>query len=57
MAKNRKSERGQQKTSPAERGTQQVRSSSVESPAEQRISQVTPSDMAHKGRQKRFGHN
>jgi hypothetical protein len=25
--------------------------------AEQRISQATPSDMARKGREKRFGHN
>ncbi|GAA0489796.1 hypothetical protein ACH4U6_23490 [Streptomyces netropsis] len=57
MAKNRKQNREQQKSSAAERGTQQAKSSSMEAQADQRQSQVTPGDMARKGRQKRFGHN
>ncbi|MBP2402365.1 hypothetical protein ACFY41_22430 [Streptomyces syringium] len=57
MAKNRKQNREQQKSSAAERGTQQAKSSSMEDRADQRQSQVTPGDMARKGRQKRFGHN
>ncbi|GGU20087.1 hypothetical protein [Streptomyces lavendofoliae] len=56
MAKNKKSDRGQ-KQSPAERGAQQAKSASMEAQAEHRISQVTPTDVAVKGRQKRFGHN
>ncbi|MGR8011108.1 hypothetical protein [Streptomyces hypolithicus] len=57
MAKNKKQSRDQQKSSAAERGAQQAKSSSMEAQAEQRISQVTPGDVARKGRQKRFGHN
>ncbi|MEW2634679.1 hypothetical protein AB0903_24310 [Streptomyces sp. NPDC048389] len=57
MAKNKKQERSQNKSSAAERGTEQARSSSMEAQAEQRSQSVTPSDVAHKGRQKRFGHN
>ncbi|WP_187283381.1 hypothetical protein [Streptomyces sp. t39] len=57
MAKNKNRERSQQKSSPAERGRQEAEKSSMEAQAEQRMSQVTPSDIAHKGRQKRFGHN
>ncbi|MCP9959339.1 MULTISPECIES: hypothetical protein [Streptomyces] len=53
MAKNRKTERRQQ----AESGTRQSAGVPVEHPAEQRTTQVTPADVAHKGRQKRFGHN
>ncbi|GAA2492112.1 hypothetical protein GCM10010393_25020 [Streptomyces gobitricini] len=56
MAKNKKPDRGQ-KASPAERGAQQAKSSSMEAQAEHRVSQVTPADVAGKGRQKRFGHN
>ncbi|MFD4138041.1 MULTISPECIES: hypothetical protein [unclassified Streptomyces] len=56
MAKNKNRERSQ-KSSPAERGQQQAAKSSMEAQAEQRASQVTPADIAHKGRQKRFGHN
>ena len=54
MAKHKKSDRKQPQ---AERGQQQAQQSSMESQAEQRISQVTPADVARKGRQKRFGHN
>ncbi|MFG3493631.1 hypothetical protein [Streptomyces sp. NPDC047928] len=57
MAKNKKQDRNQQKASPAERGAQQAKSTSMESQAEQRMTHVTPADIAHKGRQKRFGHN
>ncbi|MEV7672382.1 hypothetical protein [Streptomyces sp. NPDC088752] len=56
MAKNRNQTRGP-KQSPAERGAQQAQQSSMESEAAQRASQVLPSDVARKGRQKRFGHN
>ncbi|MCD9142175.1 hypothetical protein [Streptomyces albireticuli] len=56
MAKN-KNQKTPQKQSVAERGAQQAKSSSLESQAEQRAQQVTPGDMARKGRQKRFGHN
>jgi hypothetical protein len=55
MAKNKKQDRKQPQS---ERGQQQqAQQSSVETQAEQRITQVTPGDMARKGRQKRFGHN
>ncbi|WP_188267684.1 MULTISPECIES: hypothetical protein [unclassified Streptomyces] len=56
MAKNRNQTRGP-KHSQAERGAQQAQQSSLESQADQRASQVTPGDVARKGRQKRFGHN
>ncbi|MGW0839337.1 hypothetical protein ACWD26_04075 [Streptomyces sp. NPDC002787] len=54
MAKNKKQDRKQPQS---ERGQQQTQPSSLESQAEQRATQVTPGDMARKGRQKRFGHN
>ncbi|MBW8740480.1 hypothetical protein [Streptomyces turgidiscabies] len=57
MAKNKKQSRSHEQASQAERGTEQAKSSSIESQAEQRAGQVTPGDMARKGRQKRFGHN
>ncbi|MFJ8662953.1 hypothetical protein [Streptomyces sp. NPDC093795] len=57
MAKNRNQSRSQKQPSQAERGAQDAQRSSMESQAEQRGSQVTPGDMARKGRQKRFGHN
>lgn len=57
MAKNRKQDRSPQRGSQAERGQQQAHASAMESQAEQRATQVTPGDMARKGRQKRFGHN
>ncbi|MBO0656571.1 MULTISPECIES: hypothetical protein [Streptomyces] len=57
MAKNKKQDRSQQKSSAAERGTQQAKSSSMESQGQERATRVTPADVAHKGRQKRFGHN
>jgi hypothetical protein len=54
MAKNKKQDRKQPQS---ERGQQQPQQSSVETQAEHRLTQVTPGDMARKGRQKRFGHN
>ncbi|WP_175411236.1 hypothetical protein [Streptomyces sp. TRM64462] len=56
MAKNKKQDRSQ-RASQAERGTEQAQRSSMESQAESRAAQVTPADVARKGRQKRFGHN
>ncbi|MFF2216402.1 hypothetical protein [Streptomyces antibioticus] len=54
MAKNKKQDRKQPQS---ERGQQQAQQSSMQDQAEQRLSQVTPADIARKGRQKRFGHN
>ncbi|CAL9287352.1 MULTISPECIES: hypothetical protein [unclassified Streptomyces] len=54
MAKNKKTERQQRQ---GERGAQQAHDTSMERQAEQRATQVTPADVAQKGRQKRFGHN
>ncbi|MFJ1811047.1 MULTISPECIES: hypothetical protein [unclassified Streptomyces] len=54
MAKNKKQDRKQPQS---ERGQEAAQHSSMESQAEQRIAQVTPADVARKGRQKRFGHN
>ncbi|GAA3790726.1 hypothetical protein GCM10022403_026110 [Streptomyces coacervatus] len=54
MAKNKNRERKQPQS---ERGQQAAQQSSMESQAEHRTSQVTPGDMARKGKQKRFGHN
>ncbi|MFF4831189.1 hypothetical protein [Streptomyces sp. NPDC001315] len=54
MAKNKNRERKQPQT---ERSQQAAQHSSMESQADQRTTQVTPGDMARKGRQKRFGHN
>ncbi|MFI7497219.1 hypothetical protein ACIBVL_01680 [Streptomyces sp. NPDC049687] len=54
MAKNRKQDRKQPQS---ERGQQPAQQSSMQDHAEQQIAQVTPADIARKGRQKRFGHN
>ncbi|WP_406127751.1 hypothetical protein [Streptomyces sp. NBC_00989] len=54
MAKNKNRDRKQPQS---ERAQEQATSSSMEAQAEQRISQVTPGDIARKGKQKRFGHN
>jgi hypothetical protein len=54
MAKNKKQDRRQPQS---ERGQQEAQQSSMEAQAEQRMTQVTPGDMARKGKQKRFGHN
>ncbi|MHC3473921.1 hypothetical protein ACYF6T_35215 [Streptomyces sp. 7R007] len=54
MAKNKKQNRKQQ---PQAERAQQAPQTSLEAPAEQHLPQVTPGDMARKGRQKSFGHN
>ncbi|MBC9724579.1 hypothetical protein [Streptomyces sp. TRM68367] len=54
MAKNKKQERRQPQSA---RGGQQAEQISLEPQSEPRAPQVTPGDMARKGRQKRFGHN
>lgn len=54
MAKNKKQDRKQPQS---ERGQQAGRPSTMEAQTEQQIAQMTPADVARKGRQKRFGHN
>ncbi|WP_199815434.1 hypothetical protein [Streptomyces griseus] len=53
MAKNKNRDR---KQSQSDRG-QQAPQSVMEPQNEQHAAQVPPGDLAHKGRQKRFGHN
>lgn len=58
MAKNKNRDRGKhQDRSTTERGSEQSSSSSSDAKAEQIQERVTPSDVPHKGREKRFGHN
>ena len=57
MAKNKKNNRDQQKSSAPDRASEQSGSTSAQDQVEQRISQATPGDMARKSREKRFGHN
>ncbi|MEU0413319.1 hypothetical protein [Streptomyces griseorubiginosus] len=54
MAKNKKQNR---KPSQSERAGQEPQHSSMETQTEQHGPQVTPGDVARKGRQKSFGHN
>jgi hypothetical protein len=54
MAKNKNRER---KQSQSERGQREAQAASLETQAEQPATPMTTSDMARKGRQKRFGHN
>ncbi|MET8243507.1 hypothetical protein ABZV31_03110 [Streptomyces sp. NPDC005202] len=56
MAKNKKQDRSQQKTSGAEHGPQETQRP-MEPPSEHHVPPVNPGDIARKGRQKRFGHN
>ncbi|MER7928177.1 MULTISPECIES: hypothetical protein [unclassified Streptomyces] len=56
MAKNKKNNRDQQKSSAPDRASEHS-GSSAQDQAEQRIAQATPGDMARKSREKRFGHN
>ncbi|MDG9715318.1 hypothetical protein [Streptomyces sp. DH24] len=53
MAKNKNRDRKQPQ---AERG-QEATQTALETQAHERVSPVTPGDVARKGRQKRFGHN
>ncbi|MER8070815.1 hypothetical protein ABTZ59_21245 [Streptomyces sp. NPDC094034] len=65
MAKNKNRDRSnkqhaqhaQHARSDAERGTEESKSSSMEDRSEQVQSRITPTDVPHKGKQKRFGHN
>ncbi|MFI1163798.1 hypothetical protein ACH4UM_09310 [Streptomyces sp. NPDC020801] len=58
MAKNRKQDRNRQKASVAANGPQETEHSMTEQPQpEHHAPQLSPTDMARKGRQKRFGHN
>ncbi|MFJ1746791.1 hypothetical protein ACIOJD_11205 [Streptomyces sp. NPDC088116] len=59
MAKNKNRDRGgKQRNRPAaEHESEQSRSSSQDASTEEKLSHITPSDVAEKGRQKRFGHN
>ncbi|MEV0780324.1 hypothetical protein ACIBLA_11740 [Streptomyces sp. NPDC050433] len=59
MAKNKNRDRNKQHQdrSTTERGGEQSSSSSSETRAEQIQERVTPSEVPHKGREKRFGHN
>ncbi|MBL3669737.1 hypothetical protein ABZ892_05315 [Streptomyces sp. NPDC046924] len=54
MAKNKNRERKQQ---PAGRSQQATQPAAAEPQTEQHGPQITPGDVARKGRQKRFGHN
>ncbi|CAM5296169.1 Small hydrophilic protein OS=Streptomyces griseorubiginosus OX=67304 GN=DWG14_06271 PE=4 SV=1 [Streptomyces griseorubiginosus] len=54
MAKNKKQNRKQPQS---ERGPQAPQHSATEPQSEQHATQVTPGDVARKGRQKSFGHN
>jgi hypothetical protein len=54
MAKNKNRDR---KQSPSERGQKSAQPASMETQDEQHATQMTPDDMARKGRRKRFGHN
>ncbi|MET7454455.1 hypothetical protein ABZT03_21720 [Streptomyces sp. NPDC005574] len=54
MAKNKNRERKQPQSA---RGQQEAQQPSLETQSEHRATQVTPGDMARKGREKRFGHN
>ncbi|MFJ2439804.1 MULTISPECIES: hypothetical protein [unclassified Streptomyces] len=58
MAKHKNRDRAnkQNPRSEAERGSEDSKTSSMEDRSEQRLSQIAPTDVAHK-RQKRFGHN
>jgi hypothetical protein len=55
MARNKNRQQGKQQTD-SERGTEQPPKGPAPRPEAMRP-QVTPADIAHKGRQKRFGHN
>ncbi|MFJ5225933.1 hypothetical protein [Streptomyces sp. NPDC088400] len=61
MAKNKNRDRGgkQHNRPAAEHESEQSKSSSSSQDAstEEKLSHITPSDVAQKGRQKRFGHN
>ncbi len=58
MSKHKNRDRGKhQARSAAERGTEESKNTSMEAQSEQMQAQGGPSNMAHKGRERRFGHN
>jgi hypothetical protein len=57
MAKNRKQDRSRQKASVAANGPRETEHSTSEPQPEHHEPQLSPTDVARKGRQKRFGHN
>lgn len=57
MAKNKNRDRSKQQAPSSDRSSEQDRSSSMEDRTEQVQSRITPSDVPHKSREKRFGHN
>ncbi|MEU5085844.1 hypothetical protein [Streptomyces sp. NPDC021356] len=57
MAKNRKQDRSRQKASVAANGPRETEHSVSEPQPEHHAPQLSPTDVARKGRQKRFGHN
>lgn len=54
MAKNKNRDRKQPQSERSQEAAQQT---SMQTQAHERATQVTPGDVARKGRQKRFGHN
>ncbi|MEV0039676.1 hypothetical protein ACFRR7_30235 [Streptomyces sp. NPDC056909] len=62
MAKNKnrdhrdRSSKQPHRTEP-QRGNEETGSSSMEDRSGEKLSNISPTDVAHKGRQKRFGHN
>jgi hypothetical protein len=56
MAKNKNRQQAKQQRPSAERGPEQPQGSSA-TRSDKIGSPVTPADIAHKGRRKRFGHN
>ncbi|WP_199785634.1 hypothetical protein [Streptomyces sp. Tu 6176] len=57
MAKNRKQDRGKQKASVGAGGPRESEHSASEPQSEHHAPQLSPTEVARKGRQKRFGHN
>ncbi|MFE9254607.1 hypothetical protein [Streptomyces sp. NPDC006879] len=57
MAKNKNRQQSQPKHQSRSGSAEQAQPKSTQDQAEERLQQASPSDMAHKGRQKRFGHN
>lgn len=57
MAKNRNNDRGRQQTRSSAQAPQESRPAAKEHASEAMDAPITPATVAHKGRQKRFGHN
>jgi len=59
MAKNKNRDHGNKRTPSSDaRGSDESRSTSTEGRSDDEVqSRITPPDVPHKGKQKRFGHN